>query len=147
MTDWLASRGMDLTGPINEMLLGFHQMTTVQVQSLLDRGADPNWLPANGFSVLEHAIIRNWNGDSVDLLARHSVARRALWTAAGLGDVAGVKGYFDRDGKLIAAAYRDRPPFYLGALPGALSRRCRIRTSTKYSPRLHWWRCSTDGRR
>src|SRR5262249_22280039 len=61
-----------------------------------------------------------WNGDAVDLLAKHAKRRDALWIAAGLGDVAGVRRFFNRDGHLNAAAYENRPPFDLlgrGALP------------------------------
>jgi hypothetical protein len=111
-TEWLVSRGMNLAGPLNAMLLGFIGMTAVEVQYLLDRGADVTWTPRNGVSVLEHAILRWFNGKAVDLLAKHvAVHPRGLWVAAGLGDVADVRRYFDRTGKLTAAAYENRPPF------------------------------------
>jgi hypothetical protein len=121
MTDWLASRGMDLTRALNDMLLGFHGISAAEVRGLLGRGADPNWLPANGVSVLEHSIVRYDNSEAVDLIARRSTPPRALWIAAGLGDVEGVGGYFDRSGKLIAAAYRDRAPFNLRMSTGVAS--------------------------
>ena len=57
------------------------------VRWYLDRGANPDWLPPNGITVLEHAIARYRNGTSVDLIAQRVRPRQALWIAAGLGDV------------------------------------------------------------
>jgi hypothetical protein len=51
------------------------------------------------------------NGEAVDLLAARTVPREALWIAAGLGDVDGVRRSLDRDGKPTAAARRIRPDF------------------------------------
>src|SRR4029077_21281573 len=74
-------------------------------------GADPTWTTPNGISALEYALLRYWNGEAVDLMARRATPRRALWIAAGLGDVEGVRRFLDPDGKPTAAAYRDRPDF------------------------------------
>jgi hypothetical protein len=57
----------------------------------------------------------------VDLLAQHAVPRKALWIAAGLGDVEGVKRFLDRDGHPTAAARQLRPPFDLVGPAGFLS--------------------------
>ena len=109
--DWLASLGFDAARRMNEQLCGRMHMTVDEVQSLLDRGADPNWIAPNGLSVLEHALIRYWNGECVDLIAARATPRRALWIAAGLGDVAGVSRFLDRYGKPTAAARANRPDF------------------------------------
>ncbi len=114
---WLASQGLDLAAALNHALIR-REPTTPYVQALLDRGADPRWMAPNGMSVLEHALLIYWNGDAVDLIARHATPRRALWIAAGLGDVAGVRRFFDRNGQLTVAAYRDRPPLELMDLSG-----------------------------
>ena len=68
------------------------------MQRLLDRGADPDWVPPNGYSVLEHVIWRCWNGEVVDLIARRVKPRQGFWISAGLGDAEAVKRYFDKDG-------------------------------------------------
>ena len=117
LTAWLASQGLDLAAALNHALIR-REPTTPYVQALLDRGADPRWMAPNGMSVLEHALLIYWNSDAVDLIARHATPRRALWIAAGLGDVAGVRRFFDRNGKLTVAAYRDRPPLELMDLSG-----------------------------
>ncbi|HEY7396198.1 MAG TPA: hypothetical protein VH559_15190, partial [Gemmatimonadaceae bacterium] len=114
VTDWLVSRGMDLAIELNGMLRGGHGITAQEVQYLLDRGADPNWMPPNGVSLLEHALLRYHAGASVDVLAKHVVPRTAFWIAAGLGDIDAVRRYFDRDGNLRREAYVDRPPFHVG---------------------------------
>jgi ankyrin repeat protein len=111
--EWLEARGMDRSLELNRMLLGGHGMTVNDVQYLLDRGADPNWVPPNGVTVLEHALLRYHAGASIDLLAKHVAPPKALWIAAGLGDVDAVRRYFDRDGKPISAAYENRPPFHV----------------------------------
>jgi hypothetical protein len=105
------------------MLLGYMRMTTEQMQRLLDLGADSEWVPPNGYSVLEHVIWRCWNGEIVDLIAsRVKKPRKALWISAGLGDADAVKRYFDNQGKLKDAARHNRPDFNaLGYLPMASS--------------------------
>lgn len=116
VTEWLASRGVDIASALNRMLLGRPApLTTEDVEFFLDRGADPNWVPANGITVLEHWLLsfHNWSAKTVDLIAGRVVPRSALWIAAGLGDIDGMRPFFDRHGKPNAAAYRDRPPFGL----------------------------------
>ncbi|MEO7520967.1 MAG: Clp protease N-terminal domain-containing protein, partial [Gemmatimonas sp.] len=88
-----------------------------EVRYLLDRGADPDWIAPNGYSVLEHAIFRYWNGDAVDVLAARTKPRKAFWISAGLGDVDGVRRFLDRDGKPTPATRLARPDFdSLGSL-------------------------------
>jgi hypothetical protein len=109
--DWLAAQGLDLQRELNRQLCGHMHMTTEKVRWLLDRGADPNWIAPNGIPVLEHALIRYWNGAAVDLLAARVAPRKALWISAGLGDVNGVRDSLDGNGKPTAAARRLRPGF------------------------------------
>lgn len=109
--DWLQAQGLDLQRALNVRLCGRMGMRPETVRYLLDRGADPNWVAPNGIPVLEHALIRYWNGDAVDVLAERAVPRDALWIPAGLGDVGGVRRFLDRDGKPTPAARRIRPNF------------------------------------
>lgn len=117
ISDWLESQRVDLQPALNRMLVNVPRwtgrMTIENVQYLLDRGAEPSWVSSNGLSVLEHALVRYWNGAAAELIARRVVPKRALWIAAGLGDLDGMRAFFDRDGKLIVAAFRDRPDFGL----------------------------------
>jgi hypothetical protein len=111
VTEWLIARGADPTETLNRALRGWFRMTTDDVRFHLDRGADPNWMPPNGITILEHAIYRYWNAEGVDLIASRVTPRKAFWIAAGLGDVNSVKRYLDRDGRPIDAARRHRPDF------------------------------------
>jgi hypothetical protein len=108
---WLAARGEDLQCDLNEALCFRGRIEPEEVRSLLEEGADASWVAPDGIPVLEHALLRYWNGDAVDVLASRTVPRKALWIAAGLGDVAGVRGFLDRHGKPTQAARRRRPPF------------------------------------
>ena len=38
------------------------------VRALIHQGADPNWVAPNGIPVLEHALLRYWNGAAVDVM-------------------------------------------------------------------------------
>jgi hypothetical protein len=96
------------------------RMETENVRWLLDRGADPNWIAPNGIPVLEHALVRYWNGEAVDLVAARTVPRMALSIAAGLGDVNGVGRFLDAQGKPTPAARRTRPDFVAIGAPGYL---------------------------
>lgn len=110
---WLAAHGFDRQSELNLRLCG-HGIgpgTAETVQSLLDQGADPNWVAPNGIPVLEHALLRYWNAEAVDVLAAHVHPRKALWIAAGLGDVNGVRGFLDAQGNPTPAARRLRPDF------------------------------------
>ncbi len=117
ITEWLASQGVDVGLALNERLWGRMFQTTDAVRFSLERGADPNWIAPNGISVLEHAMLIYWNGDAVDLIARRATPKRALWIAAGLGDVDGVSRFLDRNGRPTEAAYRHRPDFTAAGSP------------------------------
>lgn len=129
VTDLLASRGLDIQGELNELLLGWPVdgsragggMPPETVQWCLDRGADPAWMPPNGICVLEYAIARYRNGAAVDELAKRVTPRRALWIAAGLGDVAGVRSFIAGKGALTPEGRLNRPdPVALGLHAGYL---------------------------
>lgn len=107
----LGSADIDLQSYLNLGLLGsvIPRMTTEEIQGLLELGADPNWKPRNGFSVLEHAIIRYGNGDAVDLIATRVVPRKAFWIAAGIGDVRTMLQFVDRNGVPNESARQNRP--------------------------------------
>ncbi len=122
ITDWLATHGSDVQLTLNRALfLDRHPWTVADVCWLLERGADPLWLPPSGIGALDHAIVSYWNGNAVDVLAQCVTPRNAFWIAAGLGDVTGVRRFFDRRGKLTPAAYRDRPPLELMSVPMAIA--------------------------
>ena len=108
---WLAAQGFDLQRELNRQLCGHMRMKTEKVRWLLDRGADPNWVAPNGIPLLEHALIRYWNGEAVDLVAARTVPRKALWIDAGLGDLEGVRRSLDTQGKPRPAARRLRLDF------------------------------------
>lgn len=112
VTDLLASRGADVQRELNEQLLGWWPMDrggVDVVRWMLDRGADPHWTPPNGISVIEHAIARFRDAACVDLIAARVTPKPALWIAAGLGDVAGVRRFIARTGTLAPAGRRHRP--------------------------------------
>jgi hypothetical protein len=117
ITDLLAARGVDVQRELDERLLGWPQdgarphggMQPETVRWFLERGANPDWMPPNGITVLEHAIARYRNGACVDLIAERVRPPQALWIAAGLGDVAGVRRFVVRKGKLTRAARLNRP--------------------------------------
>jgi hypothetical protein len=109
ITDLLASRGADIQLALNEMLLGHIGMKCSEVEFLLDRGADPNWMPPNGVTVLEHAIMRYWNGEAVDVLTRLVKPPKSLWVASGIGDVPEVLNFISEDGTPTPAARQNRP--------------------------------------
>lgn len=111
ITDWLAAQGVDVIHALNKSLCTGMFLNTANVRFLLERGADANWIAPNGSSVLEHALLRYWNGEVVDLIAQRATPKDALWIAAGLADVHGVGRFLDVRGRPTAAAYRDRPDF------------------------------------
>ena len=80
------------------LLFGIHRKPE-EVAYLLDRGADPDWLPPDGVPILEHALLNYWNPEAVDLIARRVTPRKAFWIAAGLGDVTTMLSFLDKDGK------------------------------------------------
>jgi hypothetical protein len=112
VTDFLASLGLDIQLELNRQLLGWPGPDSGNpelVRWYLDRGADPTWMPPNGITVLEHAIVRYQNGECIDLIARRVTPPRAFWIAAGLGDVDGVRRYIAAKGKVTGEARRNRP--------------------------------------
>jgi hypothetical protein len=114
---------VDIQRELNEKLLGWPQdrWKPEALRWYLERGADPNWMPPNGITVLEHAIVRYHNGESVDLIARRVTPRRALWIAAGLGDVVGVRSFIAAKGKLTPEGRLNRPDLKaMGARAGML---------------------------
>jgi hypothetical protein len=115
--DWLAARGFDRELELNTRLRGHGGMTPTDVRELLDQGADPNWVAPGGIPVLEHALLRYWSADAVDVLAAHATPRRALWIAAALGDVDGVRGFLDARGRPTSAGRRLRPDFVAAGRP------------------------------
>ena len=116
--DWLATLGFDRQRELNARLCGHMGMTAEEVRDLLDRGADPDWSPPNGIPVLEHALLRYLNGEAVDVLAARTTPRKALWIAAGLGDVAEVSRFLDGRGRPTAEARALRPDFIVA--PGLM---------------------------
>jgi hypothetical protein len=111
IVEWLVAQGLDLQHELNLRLCGHIHMQTETVRRLLGRGADPNWVAPNGIPVLEHALIRYWNGGAVDLVAERAKPRQALWISAGLGDVDGVRAALDGQGRPTPEARRLRPDF------------------------------------
>jgi len=109
--EWLSVRGVDRARELGIRLCGHHGMTPQEVRNLLELGADPRWVAENDIPVLEHALLRYWNGEAVDLLAASASPRKALWIFAGLGDIEGVRGFLDQSGKPTVAARRLRPDF------------------------------------
>lgn len=109
--DWLASHGFFSQRELDMRLCGHVSMTVDEVNDLLERGANPNATAPNGIPVLEHAIVRYWNGEAVDVIAARTTPRDAFWIAAGLGNVDAMRRFLDRNGKPTRAAHRDRPDF------------------------------------
>jgi len=111
IVEWLGTQGFDLQRELNLQLCGRvgWPMTTDKVRWLLDRGAAPSWVAPNGYPVLEHALVRWWNGEAVDLIAARTKPRKAFWIAAGLGQADGVRRFLDATGRPTLAARRTRP--------------------------------------
>lgn len=107
---WLEGQGLDVQRALNMCWYNNRPKNADDVRASLARGADPNWVADSGIPVLEHALLRWWSEDAIDALAEHVRPRHALWIAAGLGDVAGIRKFIDRDGKPTAAARLHRPP-------------------------------------
>ncbi len=106
---WLGSHGHDIAARRTAQLCGSSFMSAADVRSLLERGADPAWVAPNGLSVLEHALLRYQSGECVDLIAQRVIPPRALWIAAGLGDVERVATFLDASGTPTADARGHRP--------------------------------------
>lgn len=107
--DWLIERGADLDSELGLQLCGHFRMQPTEVRDLLHRGANPNWLAPNGVPVLEHALLRYWSGEAVDVLvAGGAKPRHAIWIAAGVGDVDGVDRFLDAAGRPTPRAFELR---------------------------------------
>ncbi|MEO8564505.1 MAG: hypothetical protein ABI601_20695, partial [bacterium] len=119
--EWLESKGLDVQLVLNLRLCGHARIRPDTVRWLIDRGADPNWIAPSGIPVLEHALLRYESGVAVDALAEHATPRDALWVAAGLGDIDGVRRFLDQNGRPTPAARRLRPDFsavgFIASLP------------------------------
>ena len=115
-------RGPPPSSGLNERLCGHVRMSAPEVESLIARGADPQWVAPNGYTVLEHALLKYFNPPAIDaLMTKVSPPfRDAMWVKAGVGDVAGTLAFLDPEGRPIARVREDRPPFDLfgpGPLP------------------------------
>jgi hypothetical protein len=112
IVEWLIENGHDLQGELDSQLCGRMGFPTDDVRWLLNRGANPRWIAPNGIPALEFALLVYWNGEAVDLLAEKAGRpRQALWIAAGLGDLEGVRRSLDPNGKPLPEAVALRPPF------------------------------------
>lgn len=123
LVDWLIARGAQLQPWLNQSLMYGWGITPDSVDYWVHRGADPDWIAPNGYSVLEHALIRYNIGQSapatVDALRRHvKSVPQAFWVAAGVGDVRGVANYLDSSGRLTKAARDRRPDLAMFGLTG-----------------------------
>lgn len=115
-------RGPPPPSGLNERLCGHVRMSVAEVESLIARGADPRWTAPNGYTVLEHALLKYFHPPAIDaLMAKvEPPFRDAMWVKAGVGDVAGTLAFLDPDGRPLARVREDRPPFDLfgpGPLP------------------------------
>jgi ankyrin repeat protein len=79
------------------------------VQFLIDRGADFNATLPNGYTVLEHILVRENARYHISRILPYVQPPKKLWVAAALGDVKEMRRYFGRDGKLNDAGRRNRP--------------------------------------
>ncbi|MBI1927950.1 sigma-70 family RNA polymerase sigma factor [Candidatus Poribacteria bacterium] len=75
------------------------------LEALIDAGALKS--ETNGLLALKFVVMEG-NGKKADVFVKHGVKPQGFWMAAGVGDLEGVKGYFDANGQLKpeAAAYR-----------------------------------------
>jgi hypothetical protein len=96
-----------------QRLCGHIRMTVAEVESLIAQGADPRWTAPNGYTVLEHALLKYFHPTAVDVLLMHLAPpfRDAMWVHAGIGDVAGTMAFLDHAGHPLARVRADRPPF------------------------------------
>jgi hypothetical protein len=117
LVDSLHNVGVDVQGYLDVALLGslIPRMTAIETRGLLALGANPLWNPANGYSVLEHAILRYGDGEAVDVIAALCKHPQTFWGAAGVGDVKTMLRYIDARGEPNEAARANRPdPALLG---------------------------------
>jgi len=110
LLDHLYVLGVDVQSYLDSGILasGFSPVETVQIRGLLQLGANVSQALPDGFSLLEHAVVKYMNGEAVDIIASHVAPRRAFWIAAGLGDVSTMMSFIDRDNRPTMEARRDR---------------------------------------
>ena len=121
IVEWLEGQGLSLAHALNVHLCGVGAAWRPEfVRYALERGGDPDAL-VNGVPVLEHALLNWWNGPMVDKLAERAHPRRALWIAAGLGDLDGVRRSLDGSGKPLPGAVRLRPDYEAACFFGIAS--------------------------
>lgn len=120
--EWLVSKGFDLQAELDVQLAGRMNFPVEDVRWLLERGANPKWIAPNGIPILEFALLVYWNGEAVDVLAQKAGhPRQALWIAAGLGKMDGVRDSLDTNGHPRADAVQLRPPFEAVGAPSLAS--------------------------
>ena len=131
LLDTLYGLRVDVQSYLDSGLLGtgFQRIETAEIRGLLTLGANPHWVPRNGHSVLEHAIVKYMNGEAVDLIASHVKPRRAFWIAAGLGDVETMLSFIGRDSRPTDEARSDRVDTNVFALGPIFSRAARPNVS------------------
>jgi len=116
VTAWLVERGVDAAYDATRALhhLRMPRKSIDEIEFLLGRGADPTWLPPDGIGLLDRALMVYWDPAPVDFIRTLVPASRALWTAAGLGDVTTMREFLGAPGTVTDAAREHRPDF-LGA--------------------------------
>ncbi|MEO7359061.1 MAG: hypothetical protein ABI120_01940 [Gemmatimonadaceae bacterium] len=110
LLDHLYALGVDVQSYLDSAIVGsgFGPVETVEIRGLLHLGANVLQTPTDGFSLLEHAVVKYMNGEAVDLIASRVAPRRAFWIAAGLGDVSTMMSFIDRDNRPTPEARGDR---------------------------------------
>jgi hypothetical protein len=107
-----AASSDDVSTLSRALLRGMH-VKTEDVALLLQKGANPEWVPPSGVPILEYALMSYWNPEAVDLLARQVTPRKGFWISAGLGDTDRVLSFLDQSGRPNAEARKNRPDFVL----------------------------------
>lgn len=113
---WLVARGVDAA---HDATLSLHHVrmpkkSIEEITFLLSRGADPTWIPPDGIGLLERALMVYWEPAPVALIQSLVPTPKALWIAAGLGDIATMREFLGAPGTVNEAAREYRPDF-LGA--------------------------------
>lgn len=117
ITDWVVTLGFRLEPTLTRMLEFSFRTDAERIAYLLERGANPSAVAPSGLSIMDIAVMKYWNGEAVDHVARRTKPRKAFWMAAGLGDLVAYKSYFGPDDTLLEAARTDRPDWLSAGLP------------------------------
>ncbi len=90
VSEWLVTRGVDAAYDATSSLhhLRMPKKSIEEISFLLSRGADPTWIPPDGIGLLERALMVCWSPAPAGLIRTLVPTPKALWIAAGLGDVA-----------------------------------------------------------